>query len=99
MHANAWTHLQGMQEDIIIQITGIISTVGVLEKSLEKKAGRNFAPPGNKKLIYFVDDLNMPEVDAYGTVQPHTLIRQHLDYSHWYEKMCIKACRWNIYSF
>lgn len=80
-----------MQEDIIIQITGIISTVGVLEKPLEKKAGRNFAPPGNKKLIYFVDDLNMPEVDAYGTVQPHTLIRQHLDYSHWYEEMCIKA--------
>ncbi|KAG9277586.1 dynein heavy chain 11, axonemal-like [Astyanax mexicanus] len=58
----------------------------VLEKSLEKKAGRNFAPPGTKKLIYFVDDLNMPEVDTYGTVQPHTLIRQHLDYSHWYDR-------------
>ncbi|KAG7466869.1 hypothetical protein MATL_G00146930 [Megalops atlanticus] len=58
----------------------------VLEKPLEKKAGRNFAPPGTKKLIYFIDDLNMPEVDAYGTVQPHTLIRQHLDYSHWYDR-------------
>ncbi|KAL2088081.1 hypothetical protein ACEWY4_016909 [Coilia grayii] len=58
----------------------------VLEKPLEKKAGRNFGPAGTKKLIYFVDDLNMPEVDAYGTVQPHTLIRQHLDYSHWYDR-------------
>ncbi|XP_042314347.1 dynein axonemal heavy chain 11-like [Sceloporus undulatus] len=58
----------------------------VLERSLEKKAGRNYAPPGMKKLIYFIDDLNMPEVDAYGTVQPHTLIRQHLDYSHWYDR-------------
>uniref|UniRef100_A0AAY4DSH0 Dynein, axonemal, heavy polypeptide 9 like n=1 Tax=Denticeps clupeoides TaxID=299321 RepID=A0AAY4DSH0_9TELE len=58
----------------------------VLEKPLEKKAGRNFAPSGAKKLIYFVDDLNMPEVDVYGTVQPHTLIRQHLDYSHWYDR-------------
>uniref|UniRef100_A0A3Q3RCI8 Dynein heavy chain hydrolytic ATP-binding dynein motor region domain-containing protein n=1 Tax=Monopterus albus TaxID=43700 RepID=A0A3Q3RCI8_MONAL len=29
------------------------------------------------------NDLNMPEVDVYGTVQPHTLIRQHLDYNHW----------------
>lgn len=56
---------------------------GVLERSLEKKAGRNYAPPGMKKLIYFIDDLNMPEVDAFGTVQPHTLIRQHLDYNHW----------------
>uniref|UniRef100_A0A8C5P182 Dynein, axonemal, heavy chain 9 n=1 Tax=Jaculus jaculus TaxID=51337 RepID=A0A8C5P182_JACJA len=58
----------------------------VLEKPLEKKAGRNYGPPGNKKLIYFIDDMNMPEVDAYGTVQPHTVIRQHLDYGHWYDR-------------
>lgn len=58
---------------------------GVLEKPLEKKAGRKFAPPSTKRLIYFIDDLNMPEVDVYGTVQPHTLIRQHLDYNHWYD--------------
>ncbi|XP_020566647.2 dynein heavy chain 11, axonemal-like [Oryzias latipes] len=58
----------------------------VLEKPLEKKAGRTFAPPIGKRLIYFIDDLNMPEVDRYGTVQPHTLIRQHLDYSHWYDR-------------
>lgn len=58
----------------------------VLEKPLEKKAGRNYGPSGNKTLIYFIDDMNMPEVDAYGTVQPHTLIRQHLDYNHWYDR-------------
>ncbi|XP_017170010.1 dynein axonemal heavy chain 9 isoform X1 [Mus musculus] len=58
----------------------------VLEKPLEKKAGRNYGPPGNRKLIYFIDDMNMPEVDAYGTVQPHTVIRQHLDYGHWYDR-------------
>nr|XP_006007896.1 PREDICTED: dynein heavy chain 11, axonemal [Latimeria chalumnae] len=58
----------------------------ILEKPLEKKAGRNYGPPGNKKLIYFIDDMNMPEVDTYGTVQPHTLIRQHMDHSHWYDR-------------
>ncbi|XP_034468683.1 dynein heavy chain 11, axonemal isoform X3 [Hippoglossus hippoglossus] len=58
----------------------------ILEKPLEKKAGRKFAPPTAKRLIYFIDDLNMPEVDVYGTVQPHTLIRQHLDYNHWYDR-------------
>ncbi|XP_071447818.1 dynein beta chain, ciliary [Hetaerina americana] len=58
----------------------------ILEKPLEKKAGRNYGPPGNKTLIYFIDDMNMPEVDNYGTVQPHTLIRQHLDYGHWYDR-------------
>ena len=35
---------------------------GVLEKPLEKKAGRNYGPPGTRRLIYFVDDMNMPEV-------------------------------------
>ena len=36
----------------------------VLEKPLEKKAGRNYGPPGNKRLIYFIDDMNMPEVSV-----------------------------------
>ncbi|MEE6512880.1 hypothetical protein FKM82_020191 [Ascaphus truei] len=58
----------------------------VLEKPLEKKAGRNYGPPGAKKLIYFIDDMNMPEVDKYGTVAPHTLIRQHMDHGHWYDR-------------
>ncbi|XP_046432396.1 dynein beta chain, ciliary-like [Neodiprion fabricii] len=64
----------------------------ILEKPLEKKTGRNYGPPGTKLLVYFVDDMNMPEVDTYGTVQPHTLIRQHMDYSHWYdrEKLTLK---------
>eukprot|EP00731_Ephydatia_muelleri_P012058 Em0006g952a len=51
-----------------------------------RRAGRNYGPPGTKKLIYFIDDMNMPAVDTYGTVQPHTLIRQHLDYQHWYDR-------------
>ena len=40
-------------------------SAGVLEKPLEKKAGRNYGPPGTKKLIYFVDDMNMPMVSTY----------------------------------
>ena len=59
-------------------------TQKILEKSLEKKSGKNYGPQGNRKLIYFLDDMNMPEVDQYGTAGPHTIIRQHLDYSHWY---------------
>ncbi|CAF5182211.1 unnamed protein product [Rotaria magnacalcarata] len=58
----------------------------ILEKPLEKKAGRNYGPPGSKKIIYFIDDMNMPEVDQYYTCQPHTLLRQHLDYKHWYDR-------------
>lgn len=70
-----------------VQDTGVVAdpllSTGVLEKPLEKKSGRNYGPPGTKKLIYFIDDMNMPEVDKYGTVAPHTLIRQHMDHGHW----------------
>ncbi|KAK3559476.1 hypothetical protein QTP86_013663 [Hemibagrus guttatus] len=58
----------------------------ILEKNLEKKAGRNYGPPGQKRLIYFIIDMNMPEVDKYFTVAPHTLIRQHMDHGHWYDR-------------
>ncbi|KAM3184981.1 hypothetical protein ACTXT7_007293 [Hymenolepis weldensis] len=58
----------------------------ILEKSLEKKAGKNYAPPGQFRTIYFIDDLNMPEVDKYFTVQPHALMRQHIDHNHFYDR-------------
>jgi len=35
-------------------------------------------------MIYFVDDLNMPMLDPYNTQQPIALMRQHVDYGHWY---------------
>jgi len=35
------------------------------------------------------------QVDPYFTVQPHSLIRQHLDYGHWYDrtKLTLKEIR------
>ncbi|KAM9852522.1 dynein axonemal heavy chain 11 [Aulostomus maculatus] len=66
-------------------ITSLMLQV-MLEQPLEKRACRNYSPVGNRRLIYFIDDMNMPAVDNYGTVQPHTLIRQHLDYGHWYDR-------------
>jgi len=39
----------------------------IMESYIDKRTGRIFGPPGTKKLIYFIDDLNMPMVDIYGT--------------------------------
>ena len=58
-----------------------------LESPLEKKAGKNYGPPGTKRLVYFVDDMNMPAVDLYGTQSAHTLMRQVCDYDHWYDRV------------
>ena len=46
----------------------------VLDKPLEKKAGRNYGPPGTKKLIYFIDDMNMPMVSNAGAPKCQDLI-------------------------
>ena len=61
----------------------------VLEKPLEKKAGRNFGPPGTRKLIYFVDDMNMPEVLCFfyynGFIPPSPyvhIIRHAITHTH-----------------
>ena len=37
-----------------------------------EKRGPVWTPPGGKKLLIFVDDLNMPKVDIYGTQQDKT---------------------------
>ena len=57
----------------------------VLEAPLEKKAGKNYGPPGSKKLVYFVDDLNMAALDKYNTASNISLMRQHLAYGHVYD--------------
>ncbi|KFG49291.1 dynein heavy chain family protein, partial [Toxoplasma gondii GAB2-2007-GAL-DOM2] len=58
----------------------------LLEQPLEKKAGRQFGPPGKLRLVYFLDDLNMPQLDPYNTQTAIALLRQHLDYQHWYDR-------------
>eukprot|EP00877_Chromochloris_zofingiensis_P015255 jgi/Chrzof1/9984/Cz04g22250.t1 len=66
--------------------TDVGSFQKVLESPLEKKAGINYGPPGTKQLIYFVDDLNMPKLDAYETAMPISLIRQHLGWGHCFDR-------------
>jgi dynein heavy chain len=41
---------------------------------------------GNGQMVFFIDDLNLPEVDPYNTQSAIALLRQHLDYGHWYDR-------------
>lgn len=52
----------------------------IMEQPLEKKSGVRFGPPGNKKLVYFIDDMNMPFKDKYDTQSAIELARQFVDY-------------------
>jgi len=65
--------------------TGAESLQPMLEQPLEKKTGSSFGPPGTRKLVYFIDDFNMPAPDAYGTQSAIELARQQIDYGGFYD--------------
>ena len=58
-----------------------------LEGVLVKRTGSRYGPKGaGARMIYFVDDMNLPEVDPYNTQSAIALLRQHVDYGHWYDR-------------
>jgi dynein heavy chain, axonemal len=46
-------------------------------------SGVRYGPPGSRRLVYFVDDMNMPFVDKYDTQSAIELLRQMIDYHGW----------------
>jgi len=46
-------------------------------------AGVRYGPSGGRRLVYFVDDMNMPFVDKYDTQSAIELLRQMIDYHGW----------------
>jgi dynein heavy chain len=66
--------------------TDSMTLQAIMERVLEKKAGITFGPPGNKHIVYYIDDLNMPFVDKYGTQEPIAFLRCFVDYELMYER-------------
>ena len=45
-----------------------------------------YGPPMGKRLVMFVDDMNMPRVDLYGTQQPIALLKLFLERKGLYDR-------------
>jgi dynein heavy chain len=60
--------------------TDSLTLQGQLEAQIDKRSGRMFGPPTGKKLIYFLDDLNLPYIEEYGTQNSHALLVQQMDH-------------------
>ncbi|KAJ3321068.1 Dynein heavy chain 10, axonemal [Boothiomyces sp. JEL0866] len=46
-----------------------------MEANVEKRTKDTYGPAGGKRLLVFIDDLNMPAKDTYGTQQPIALLK------------------------
>lgn len=54
-----------------------------IEGRLEKRTKGVFAPIGGKKLVAFIDDLNMPAKSKFGFIPPLELLKLLADNSFW----------------
>ncbi|XP_069353306.1 dynein axonemal heavy chain 10 isoform X2 [Eulemur rufifrons] len=57
-----------------------------LEANVEKRTKDTYGPPMGKRLLVFMDDMNMPKVDEYGTQQPIALLKLLLDKGYLYDR-------------
>jgi len=55
------------------------------EGKISKRAGKHkFGPPRGKKMIMFIDDLNMPKKEIYGAQPVIEFLRQFIEYKGFY---------------
>lgn len=57
-----------------------------IEAAVEKRTKDIYGPPVGKRLIAFIDEMNMPSVDQYGTQQPIALLKLLLEKEGMYDR-------------
>ena len=57
----------------------------IIDQGLGKRKRGVFGPAFGQRMVLFIDDINMPEVEEYGAQPPVELMRQFCDQGGWYD--------------
>ncbi|KAL7743998.1 hypothetical protein ACLKA6_001232 [Drosophila palustris] len=66
--------------------TSSLRTQEMIEGPLEKRKRTQLGAPVGKTVIIFIDDVNMPKLDTYGSQPAIELLRQFLDFKGFYDR-------------
>ncbi|XP_021567645.1 dynein heavy chain 10, axonemal [Carlito syrichta] len=91
--ATAQNFLKNLSEEtnIVLMVSFSSRTTSMdiqrnLEANVEKRTKDTYGPPMGKRLLVFMDDMNMPKVDEYGTQQPIALLKLLLEKGYLYDR-------------
>ena len=70
-----------MSKNIVMSYyTSSLTLQQEIESYIDKRSGNIYGPPMGKKMVFFVDDMNLPYVETYGTQNSIALLTQHMQY-------------------
>jgi hypothetical protein len=63
--------------------TSANTTQHMVDAKLDRRRKGVFGPAAGRRLVIFVDDMNMPQLEKYGAQPPIEILRQYMDHEGW----------------